>query len=77
MGTKYYTSELRPKIFAYWQIAKKRPTIDKITIHAIRNVIKVRVMRKLKKVMPVIGGVTAVGLAAGLAFAFAKKKLDG
>ena len=34
-------------------------------------------MRKLKKVMPVIGGVTAVGLAAGLAFAFAKKKLDG
>lgn len=71
---RYHSADKRPKTQSYWEQVKKRPTVLRVTVNAVRNVMKMRLGRSLKKAIPLLGGLVTLGLAAGLAFAFAQKR---
>ncbi|KAK7481716.1 hypothetical protein BaRGS_00027089 [Batillaria attramentaria] len=74
LGERYHSNEKRPKLHAYWQQAKKRPSIHRVSINVLREIMKMKLREGAKTVLPVLGGLVTVGLAAGLAFLFASKR---
>lgn len=74
LAGRYHNAEKRPRLHAYWEAAKKRPTVNRVTVRAIREMMKMNVKKGLKNALPYLGGLVTVGLAAGLAFVFAQKR---
>jgi hypothetical protein len=73
IGERYHSKEKRPRTHAYWDAAKKRKTVKKVTVNAVCNTVMLYLGKSLKKALPIVGGIATVGLAAGLAFAFVQR----
>ncbi|KAL8575943.1 hypothetical protein ACOMHN_027341 [Nucella lapillus] len=74
LAERYHSVEKRPYLHAYWEQAKKRPSIKRCSINAYMEMVKWRLRKGAKIVLPILGGLVTVGLAAGLAFVFAQKR---
>ena len=74
LSERYHNAETRPRLHAYWAQAKKRPTVRRVTVNMGLEMAKMKLKKSVKTVLPVVGGLVTLGLAAGLAYAFAQKR---
>ena len=74
LGERYHSTDKRPCLHSYWQQAQKRPSVQRYVVHAVRNLMRRKIVKGVKAALPIVGGLVTVGLAAGLAFAFAQRR---
>ncbi|XP_071091694.1 ganglioside-induced differentiation-associated protein 1-like [Haliotis cracherodii] len=67
LGERYFPKEKRPNLWAYWGRTQQRSSTREVVLGAGKFLAKYIIQEKAKCVLPVIGGLATVGLAAGLA----------
>lgn len=74
LSERYHSKNKRLRLHQYWLQAKKRPTINRVVVNVRKEMMKQRLKKNAMTALPLIGGLVALGLAAGLAFVFAQKR---
>lgn len=74
LSERYQSKNKRLRLHQYWLQAKKRPTINRVVVNVRKEMMKQRLKKNAMTALPLIGGLVALGLAAGLAFVFAQKR---
>ncbi|XP_076449062.1 ganglioside-induced differentiation-associated protein 1-like [Babylonia areolata] len=74
LGERYHDDQKRPRLHAYWGHAKQRSSVKRHCLNAGRDLMKQKLAKGAKTALPVVGGLVAIGLAAGLAFLLAQKR---
>ncbi|ESO82824.1 hypothetical protein LOTGIDRAFT_203296 [Lottia gigantea] len=74
LDSKLFSRDKRPEVYQYWTRISERSSIKKTVLGAAKATAQYMLKQKAKIVLPVIGGLATVGLAAGVAALLIAKK---
>ncbi|XP_048742102.1 ganglioside-induced differentiation-associated protein 1-like [Ostrea edulis] len=73
LAARYFTSEIRPHLYAYYQHLGTRKSVQQVRT-LVLSTPRLFILHKLKRASPFVMGVMVAGIAAAVAFAVMKQK---
>ncbi|KAK6186558.1 hypothetical protein SNE40_008573 [Patella caerulea] len=74
LDQKFMSRDKRPELVNYWTRVSERPSVKKTILGASKATAQYLLKQKAKMVLPILGGLATVGIAAGVAALLIVKK---